>query len=89
MFSDLEYLQTRSLEENKKFVTVLNDPYQACENAHAVAVLTEWDEFKEYDWNRIYDTMQKPAFVFDGRNVLDHNLLKEIGFIVYNIGKGE
>ncbi|WP_317125219.1 UDP binding domain-containing protein, partial [Flavobacterium macacae] len=67
-------------------VTVSNDPYEACEGAHAIAVLTEWDEFKAYDWKKIYHSMQKPAFVFDGRNVLDGKKLKEIGFVYQGIG---
>jgi UDPglucose 6-dehydrogenase len=50
-------------------------------------VLTEWDEFKGYDFQRIYQGMRKPAFVFDGRNILDHARLREIGFIVYALGK--
>jgi UDPglucose 6-dehydrogenase len=48
--------------------------------------LTEWDEFKSYDWQRIYDEMQKPAFVFDGRNILDPKKMKEIGFIFSAVG---
>ena len=56
-------------------------PYEALEGAHALAVITEWDEFKSYDWNKIYDAMQKPAFVFDGRNILDQQKLEAIGFI--------
>jgi UDPglucose 6-dehydrogenase len=59
----------------------------ACDGAHAVAVLTEWDEFKTMDWKKIFDSMVKPAFVFDGRNILDHAHLREIGFIVYALGK--
>ncbi len=43
--------------------------------------------FKTYDWQKIYDNMQKPAFVFDGRNILDHKLLADIGFKVKAIGK--
>ena len=52
-----------------------------------MAVLTEWDEFKLYDYERIYKHMMKPAFIFDGRNILDHDMLREIGFIVYGLGK--
>lgn len=51
---------------------VYRDPYACMDGAHGVAVLTEWDEFKQYDWKKIYDSMVKPAFVFDGRNILDH-----------------
>lgn len=87
MQSDLNYLNTRSEKENEQYVTTVPDPYEACKDAHAIAVLTEWDEFKTYDWQRIYDQMQKPAFVFDGRGVLDHSQLKTIGFQVYVIGK--
>ncbi|TBO43334.1 UDP-glucose 6-dehydrogenase [Pedobacter kyonggii] len=86
IYGDLDYLETRSAELNKSGVTVFNDPYEACNDAHAIAVLTEWDEFKDYDWKRIYDSMLKPAKIFDGRNILDHKLLKEIGFKVYGIG---
>ena len=50
-------------------------------------MLTEWDEFKKYDYQAMYDKMQKPAFIFDGRNILDHVALREIGFIVYALGK--
>jgi UDPglucose 6-dehydrogenase len=64
------------------------DPYRAAEGAHAVALLTEWKQFKELDFQRIYDSMVKPAFIFDGRNMLDHQALFDIGFEVYSIGKG-
>jgi UDPglucose 6-dehydrogenase len=86
MYSDLNYLNTRSEEENKKGLTVQKNPYQACQGAHAIAILTEWDEFKTYDWNRIFEQMQKPAFIFDGRNILDKNELEKMGFIFQAIG---
>lgn len=60
---------------------------QACDGAHALAVLTEWDEFKTLDYEKIYASMTKPAFVFDGRNILDHVKLRELGFVVYALGK--
>lgn len=87
ILKDLDYLGTRSAENNKKAVNAVSDPYEACKDAHAIAVLTEWDEFKGYDWQRIYDNMKKPAFVFDGRNVLDADKLTAIGFKVKQIGK--
>lgn len=65
-----------------------SDPYQAAEGAHAIALLTEWELYKTLDYQRIYDSMAKPAFIFDGRNFLDHDALFEIGFEVYSIGKG-
>jgi len=86
IYRDLDYLGTRTPEENRRLVKVVTDPYKACHQAHAVAVLTEWDEFKTYDWQKIYDNMYKPAFVFDGRNVLSTSLLKSFGFSIYTIG---
>ncbi|WP_461534463.1 UDP-glucose 6-dehydrogenase [Sinomicrobium sp.] len=88
IYADLDYLNTRSEEENRRLVTVVNDPYQAADNAHAIAVLTEWDEFKTYDWDKIYNDMLRPSFVFDGRAVLDSEKLEGKGFEVYTIGVG-
>ena len=59
----------------------------ACTKAHALAVITEWDEFKTQDFTKIYNQMEKPAFVFDGRKILNHNQLQSIGFTAYEIGK--
>ena len=86
MLADLDYLQSRTAEENKKFVKAVHDPYRACEGAHAIAILTEWEEFKTYDWQRIYDNMNKPAFIFDGRNLLNKEVLTKIGFKYQSIG---
>jgi UDPglucose 6-dehydrogenase len=86
IYSDLDYLATRSSEENKQLLKVETDPYEVCKDAHAIAVLTEWDEFKSYDWQRIYDNMLKPANIFDGRNLLDKAKLEAIGFQVNAIG---
>jgi len=61
--------------------------YEAAKGAHAIAVLTEWDEFKTLDYQKIYDSMAKPAFLFDGRNICDHDAMRKIGFDVYAIGK--
>ncbi|MBN7813453.1 UDP-glucose 6-dehydrogenase [Algoriphagus sp. H41] len=85
--SDINYLQTRGKEENGALLESVADPYEACKDSHAVAILTEWDEFVQYDWKKIYDSMLKPAKIFDGRNILDHEQLREIGFRVYAIGK--
>jgi UDPglucose 6-dehydrogenase len=84
--SDLNYLQSRSEEENLNGVHVHDNPYEACKDAHAIAILTEWDEFKSYDWQKIYDAMLKPAFVFDGRNILDPVEMQKIGFHFSKIG---
>ncbi len=62
------------------------DPYEAAHGAYAVAVLTEWEEYKHLDYEKIFKSMKKPAFIFDGRNILDHQKLHKIGFNVYPIG---
>jgi UDPglucose 6-dehydrogenase len=69
-------------------IEIASDPYSACENAHALATLTEWDEFRTLDFKRIHDLMLKPAFVFDGRNILPNDQLKALGFQSFVIGKG-
>jgi UDPglucose 6-dehydrogenase len=66
---------------------VVKSALEACQGAHAVAVLTEWDEFKALDFKKVHEGMYKPAFVFDGRNILPHAKLKEMGFKVFAIGK--
>ncbi|XP_043924962.1 UDP-glucose 6-dehydrogenase-like [Protopterus annectens] len=72
-----------------RLVTVCADPYEACNKAHALVISTEWDMFKELDYERIYKAMLKPAFIFDGRRILDdlHAKLQNIGFQVETIGK--
>lgn len=85
---DLDALGTRSEAENRELVRVIVDPIEACNEAHAVAIMTEWDEFVTYDWKEIYSKMLKPAFLFDGRGILDTVHLESIGFNVYKIGKG-
>jgi len=68
-------------------LTVAESAYEAAEGAHALAVVTEWDEFKHLDYERIFASMKKPAFAFDGRNILDLKSLDQIGFRTYAIGK--
>jgi UDPglucose 6-dehydrogenase len=63
------------------------DPYKAAEGAHAVAILTEWKLYRGLDYSRILKSMQAPAFLFDGRNILDHKALFDLGFNVFAIGK--
>jgi UDPglucose 6-dehydrogenase len=84
---DLNYLESRTQAQNAKYIISNDNAYEACKNAHAIAILTEWDEFKDYDWQKIYDSMLKPAFVFDGRNVLNADELRKIGFEYQAIGK--
>lgn len=70
-----------------RLVTISSDPYEAVEGSHALIVCTEWDEFVTLDYEKIYSKMLKPAFVFDGRLILDKDRLMEIGFQVEVIGK--
>src|SRR5690606_7645700 len=63
------------------------DPYKVVEGAHAVAILTEWKQYRELDYARVRKAMREPAFVFDGRNILDHKKLFDMGFNVSAIGK--
>jgi UDPglucose 6-dehydrogenase len=68
-------------------LTIVTDPYEAATSAHAVAIVTEWDEFKRLNYEKIFASMTKPAAIFDGRNILDLEKLKGIGFRAFGIGK--
>ena len=86
IYSDLDNLKTRSSDKNKSLLRFESDPYKASKGSHAIAVLTDWDEFIEYDWVKIYHNMEKPAFIFDGRKILDRGKLQKIGFEIFTIG---
>ncbi|KAJ3048493.1 UDP-glucose 6-dehydrogenase 1 [Rhizophlyctis rosea] len=75
------------VEAFEKQIKVVHDPYQAAKGADAIVVLTEWDEFKTLNYEQIYAGMNKPAFIFDGRLILDSKKLRDIGFQVEVIGK--
>ncbi len=68
-------------------LSVAKNAYEACQGAHAIAIVTEWDEFKTLDYQKIFEGMPKPAFLFDGRNIVDLEKLKKIGFRASGIGK--
>lgn len=87
IYKDLDDLGTRTPEENRRLVRVVDNPYEALDEAHAIAILTEWDEFKTYEWSKIKESMKKPSFVFDGRKLLDRNELDNLGFVYYAIGE--
>jgi len=72
----------------KKRVTIYQDALSACTSSEAIVVATEWKEFRDINWQAVYDSMNKPAFVFDGRMLLDAQKLREIGFKVTVIGRG-
>lgn len=78
----------RDLNDVLDKVIFEEDEYQAAKKAHAVVVCTEWQHYSKLDWQRIYNNMEKPAFIFDGRNILDADALRQIGFEVISVGKG-
>lgn len=87
IYKDLDGLGSRPPAQNRALLTVVSNPYQALSGVHAVAVLTEWDEFKTYDWSLIKQNMKRPAFVFDGRKLLHGATLQTLGFTYYAIGE--
>eukprot|EP01063_Lacrimia_lanifica_P016955 TRINITY_DN235_c0_g2_i2.p1 TRINITY_DN235_c0_g2~~TRINITY_DN235_c0_g2_i2.p1 ORF type:complete len:475 (+),score=240.13 TRINITY_DN235_c0_g2_i2:64-1488(+) len=88
MMFDLEQAVSDDVRPRlSQLITVEKTAQEAAQGAHAVAVMTEWDEFKTYDYEKMFRNMKKPAFMFDGRAILDHTALKSIGFDVFVIGK--
>ena len=75
------------LKNLKGDVSFVEDVYEAADGAHALALVTQWDEYRELDYEKIHQAMAEPAFIFDGRNHLDHDKLYEIGFNVFPLGK--
>ena len=86
MLLDLDKLNTRSSEENRNALSSFSNYIDACNGSSAIAIITEWDEFKDYDWKQIYKMLIKPAKVFDGRNILNKKMIEDLGFEVYAIG---
>jgi len=68
-------------------VRFVDDPYEAAKGCHAIAILTEWPLYGKLDYARLYSRAEKPAFIFDGRNILDRQRCFELGFNVFSIGK--
>ncbi|TYZ62720.1 hypothetical protein PybrP1_005739 [[Pythium] brassicae (nom. inval.)] len=91
MLAELQYqgVSEATHPNFEQLLTVHHDPYAAAKDAHAIATLTEWDEFKSLDYARIYADMTKPAFIFDGRNVMPHQTLRDLGAKVYVIGRAQ
>ncbi len=89
--SDPKALENAKIElkEFKENIEYCSDPYEAAKNAHAIAVLTEWECYKTLDYKKIFASMEKPAFIFDGRNILPHKELFEMGFNVVPLGMPE
>ena len=83
----------QALKNAKEYFKPYNDsivyeknPYKACEQSHAIIVLTEWQEYAQLDFDKLYQSVRKPAYIFDGRNILPHKELHKIGFHVFRIG---
>ena len=87
ILSDLKEINNKKEKQNKNSITICNDPYDAIDKSHAIAIITEWEEFISLDWKKIYKIMMSPAKIFDGRNLLDSKYLKKLGFNIYSIGK--
>jgi UDPglucose 6-dehydrogenase len=85
--SDESILTALGLEENDKRISFHNNATDATKSTHAIAILTEWEEFKDLNFDKIYAQMEKPAYLFDGRNLIDSEIVKSAGFRVYRIGK--
>lgn len=86
MWADLNALESRPDGVNAERLTAAVSLEAACADAHAVAIMTDWDEFKAADWEKVYAAMLKPAFIFDGRNVLNRSAMERIGFIYHGTG---
>lgn len=85
---DLES-STKSQSDNLgDYVKIFNNAYDCAENCHAIIICTDWDEFVHYDYSRLYDSMKKPAFIFDGRRILDVPALQKVGFSIESVGRG-
>ena len=82
----LEDLQSAA-NEGQESISIEESAYDACKDAHALIILTEWDEFRALDYEQIFASMKKPAFLFDGRNLLDLEEMRSIGFEAFGIGK--
>jgi UDPglucose 6-dehydrogenase len=89
IISDPQALNNAAIDlaEDKGVISYIEDPYRAASGCHALAFLTDWDLYRKLDYKKIYKSMVKPSFLFDGRNIIDHKKCFEIGFNVYPIGK--
>jgi len=89
VITDPRALENASLDlaHDEGRISFIEDPYRAAAGCHALAVMTDWDLYRKLDYRKIYKSMIKPSFIFDGRNIIDHQKCFEIGFNVFPIGK--
>lgn len=80
-------IESLSIDESDSRLTYCESAKEAAQGTHAIALLTEWEEFKKIDYDDVYSSMQKPAHFFDGRNLIDPDVLKHSGFRLSRIGK--
>ena len=80
-------LSNLNLEFNKSIVSFVQEPFLNISDYNLIAITTEWDEFKNYNWKNVFKKIKKPAFIFDGRNILDIDEIKKIGFNYISIGR--
>ena len=86
IFFDMNYINGDD-KKNREYISVFNNPIDCIDKTNIIAILTEWDEFKNYDWKNLYNKMSKPAYIFDGRNILDRDKLESIGFNYIGLGR--
>ena len=92
--ADLVISDPKAISNAKKDLSSLDniifekDPYEAAKGADAIALLTDWKIYNDLDFEKLHSVMRKPAFIFDGRNILDHEKIFNLGFEVYSVGKG-
>ena len=84
IINDLNSL-TGKIEINN--INIVKKPLKNIDKYNLIAIATEWDEFIDYDWNDIFNKIKKPAFIFDGRNLLNKDEIKMIGFNYYSLGR--
>lgn len=85
---DLSSFSERNNQSFEASVQIFDDAYDSAVGCHAIVICTEWDEFIGYDYSRIYNSMAKPAFIFDGRRILNPSKLQKIGFNIEAVGSG-
>ena len=80
-------LSNINLDYDKSMVNFIEEPFLNISEYNIIAILTEWDEFKDFDWKTVYNNIKKPAYIFDGRNILKSEIIKKIGFNYLGLGR--
>ena len=80
-------LSNINVDYDKSLVNFIEEPFLNVSECNIIAIMTEWDEFKDYDWEKIYKKTIKPTYIFDGRNILEVEKIKKIGFNYIGLGR--